>query len=315
MSVSVLLLTFLLYCDRAWSLYQLEYTIDVHADGSATWTIEHSFPDGEDALFRQLSDYRYFSETFIENVKSLVNLTRKKVDRTGNMTVETFVMKVVEAPYDIVQYRFYWRGFAEIDGTRIRIGDVFEVEGLFLQGDGKVNILYPSDYEIETVSPPPDEESSQRLTWYGTARFETGEPKIVLKEKTVFGFMEISKDVFFVSLMAFVGIGFISLYYYFFKLRKRKPTSARAPFPSEVPKIEDDEEKIISLLEAAGGSLWQSTLVHQCGFSRSKTSKLLKAMENDGKIRRKATGREKMVMLIKQPEEFEETKRKERAQP
>jgi hypothetical protein len=308
-----LFLTFFLWCEKAWSVYQIEYTIEIDKNGSATWTIEYSFPDGQDATFRQLSDYGYFSDTFVKNVKSLVNATREKVNR-ANMTVEKFVMKV-SGDQDVMQYKFYWREFAETDGTSIRIGDVFEVEGLFLQGEGKVNIVYPPNYVVESVSPRPDEESGQRLIWYGTAYFKIGEPRIVLREKTAFGFTEIIQENAFViaGTIALVGAGSISFYYYFFKLRKKgmkEPAIAKTRFPPEVPRIEDDEEKIINLLRAAGGSLYQSTLADHCGFSRSKTSKLLKTMENAGKIRREEKGREKVVTLIERNEES-----KERTQP
>jgi hypothetical protein len=289
-------------------MYRIEYVIEINENGSASWTIEFSFPEGQDATFKQLSDYRYFSDTFVKNVKSLVNTTKEKVNR-ANMTAEKFIMKV-SGDQNVVQYKFYWREFAETDGTSIKIGDIFEVEGLFFQGDGKVNIVYPSNYVVESVSPTPDEESGQRLIWYGTVYFKTGEPKIVLKEKTAFGFTEvIQKNAFIiVSAMALVGAGFTSFYYYFFKSRKKgikEPAIIKTSFP-DVPEIEDDEEKIIILLKTAGGSLYQSTLADLCGFSRSKASKLLKTMENAGKIRREEKGREKVVILIERNEESQE---------
>ena len=62
--------------------------------------------------------------------------------------------------------------------------------------------------------------------------------------------------------------------------------------------MEDDEEKVVNLLKAAGGSLYQSAIADQCGFSRSKASKLLALMERKRKIRREKKGREKLVTLI-----------------
>jgi hypothetical protein len=299
------------------SVYQLEYTITVHADGSATWIIEYFFREGQnEAFFSEVSDYRYFTDVFIRNVKTLVNLAKEETNRV-NMTVKKFVMKVSEDPYKVVQYRFYWREFAELEDASIKIGDVFEVEGLFLEGDGKVNIVYPSGYVVESVSPQPDVESSRRLTWYGTAYFKTGEPRIVLQRRTALGFAEIIEKnaSAIVSAIVLVGVGSTSIYLYLFKLRKkeiRKQRTIGVPFSIEACGIEDDEEKIINLLKTAGGSLYQSKIADRCGFSRSKTSKLLKAMEESGKIRREVKGREKVVTLIEQIEGSGKTKPKER---
>jgi len=280
---------------------QLEYTIEVYADGSAAWIIEHRFLKGEnESFFAQLSNPIYFSDVFIENVKSLVNATRENTGRT-NMTVEDFVMTAtVLGSYSVVKYQFNWKGFAETEGARIKIGDVFMVDGLFLYGEGTVKMLYPSEYIVESVSPNPHVESNQTLTWYGIEDFGLGEPKIVLgKEKAASGFLEILKANIpvIVSLIALVGVSSISLY--FFKLRKKEISRAKAPMPPGVPlRMEDDEEKVINLLRAAGGSLYQSIIADQCGFSRAKASKLLATMEKKGKIRRAEKGREKVVTLI-----------------
>lgn len=297
----LLFLTIFLFCEKAWSIYQLEYRIEVQADGSATWTIKHVFPKGQDgSMFRQLSNPAYFSDIFVENVKSLVNATKQKTYRT-DMIVENFAMTVIPSGnYSVVKYRFCWRGFAETEDTRIKIGDVFEVAGLFLYEEGTVYIAYPLGYTIESVSPRPDAESDQTLTWYGISYFGTGEPKILLREKAASGLMETLKEnaLIILSLIALLGVGSISLYY--FGSRRKERIGTKAPVPPNLLGIQDDEEKVVGLLEAAGGSSYQSTIADHCGFSRSKTSKLLAAMERKGKIRRKKKGREKVVTLIKE---------------
>lgn len=312
----LLLLDVLLFSGTVKGAHQLEYRIKVHADGSATWIIKHRFLKGEDeTLFRQLTDPTYFNNTFVKNIKSLVNAAAEKTRRM-NMSVKDFVMTVsVLGSYSLVKYQFYWIEFAGTENSRIKIGDVFEVEGLFLYGEGTTNIVYSFEYFVENVSPRPHDESNQTLTWYGIKDFGPGEPKIVLREKGTYGFMEIiqANVILIFGSIAIVGVGSISLYYYFFKARKKvvkELAGTQAPVPSEVPKIQDDEKKIIDLLEAAGGSLYQSIIADQCGFSRSKTSKLLKAMENCGKIRREEKGREKVVTLIGEAKGFEKTKRR-----
>ncbi len=291
-------LTVLIPVSTVSGAYQLEYRIEVRADGSATWIVEHVFVKGQDeAMFAQLSNPIYFSDNFVENIKSLVNATKEETDRM-NMAVEDFVMMVnVSGSYSIVKYQFHWSEFGETEDTQIEIGDVFEVEGLFLYGEGTVNIEYPTEYMIKGVSPRPNEKSGQTLTWYGTRDFETGEPRIVLKEKAASGFIEIAKEnaLTIASLIALVGVSSISVYY--FRLRKKEAVVAKPPMPPSVLGIEDDEEKVVNLLRAAGESMYQSAIADHCNFSRSKTSKLLTAMEAKGKIKREKRGRERVVTL------------------
>ncbi len=83
-------------------------------------------------------------------------------------------------------------------------------------------------------------------------------------------------------------------------MRKKEVVVAKPPVPPSVLGIEDDEEKVVNLLRAAGGSMYQSTIADHCEFSRSKTSKLLTTMENKRKIRREKKGREKVVTLIEE---------------
>jgi len=297
----------LLFSGTVRAAYQLEYRIEIHPDGSATWVIEHRFVKGEDeALFRQLSDPTYFSETFVKNIKSLVRSATEETGR-GNMTVRNFVMTAsVSGNYSFVKYQFYWTEFAETENSRVEIGDVFEVNGVFLYGEGTVKIVYPSDYIAESVSPRPHADSNQTITWYGIEDFGTGEPNVVLREKATFGFVDVIKENAFIigGLITLIGVGSTSLYY--FKMRKKEMkeiVSAQAPVPPSILGI-DDEESVINLLRAAGGSLYQSNIADQCRFSRSKTSKLLATMESKGKIRREEKGREKVVTLIEQVKEF-----------
>jgi len=296
----LLFLTILVSCERVWGTYQLEYRIDVYADGSAAWVIEHRFLKGEnESLFAQLSSPAYFSDVFIKNIKLLVNATKEKTGRT-NMAAEKFVLTAsVLGSYSVVKYEFDWKGFANIEDTRIKVGDVFTVKGLFLYGDGTVRIVYPSDFIVESVSPSPHEESDQTLIWYVTEDFKLGEPSIVLgQEKAASGLLETmtANAPIFASLITLAGVSSISLYY--LKSRKKERMSAKTPVPPTILGIEDDEDKVVKLLRVAGGSLYQSTIADQCGFSRAKASKLLATMEKDGRIRRMEKGREKVVTLV-----------------
>jgi len=152
----LLFCSFFLFDSIVLGSHELEYRIDVQVDGSAGWVIEHRFlleSEEDEMMFKQYSNWTYFSEYLIKNIKSFVNSVSLKTTR--NMTAENFKMTVdVFDSYRVVRYEFDWISFAEEAGSHIKIGDVFELEGLFLYGDGTLNMTYPTDYIVEIVSPP-----------------------------------------------------------------------------------------------------------------------------------------------------------------
>jgi len=289
----LIFIAFQLQCQLAQGAYQLEYTIEVYADGSAMWFIEQKGIGIQPSF-----------ETFCQKVDLILEKAMVKTSR--NMAAKGLSMMAnLSGSYSVIRYMFLWENFSVVvENSCIKVGDIFEVENFFdnLYGDGSVYIKYPQQYVVESVSPTPHEQdnSSRILKWYGIEDFKIGEPKIVLKEKSAAsGFLDIiSKNaILIVSILVICG-GSIGLYYLKFRRKKEK-----APEVLEAPKplgIEDDEEKIINLLRSAGGSLYQSAITEQCGFSRSKTSKLLKAMEDKGKIKREEKGREKIVTLLEE---------------
>ncbi|MEM2912700.1 MAG: cohesin domain-containing protein [Candidatus Bathyarchaeia archaeon] len=106
-----------------------------------------------------------------------------------------------------------------------------------------------------------------------------------------------------VSVVVFVGIIFAGMW--LFKFRKKRKAMPTFPVSSLISELEDDEKKIVNLLKSAGGRLLQSSIAEQLKFSRAKTSKLLKIMEDKGKIRREQKGREKIVTLQEKGEKSE----------
>lgn len=312
----LLFCSFFLFDSIVLGSHELEYRIDVYVDGSARWVIEHRFlleSEDDETLFKQYSNWTYFSEYLIKNVKALVNSVSLKTAR--NMTVENFKMTVdVFDSYRVVRYEFDWIRFAEETGSRIKIGDAFEVEGLFLYGDGTLNMTFPTDYMVEIVSPEPSDESEGTLKWNRVEDFGRGQPTVVFGERVPSALDTLKPYVpVILVIVALAGTGSIGMWFY--RFRKKKKREAIGPVPSVPPAtlgIVDDEEKVVTLLRSAGGRLFQSTLTDQCGFSRSKTSKLLSSMEEKRKIRRQKKGREKVVILISEFNESERPKNEER---
>ena len=111
-----------------------------------------------------------------------------------------------------------------------------------------------------------------------------------------------------VGVVAVGGASFSGWWFF----RHRKKGKPKPIVQAERPAIEaeDDEERVIRLLRASRGSLYQATITERCGFSKTKTSLLLTTMERKGIVRRKKKGRNKLVTLIEnaslQPETTDE---------
>jgi len=271
----------------------------VRVDGSAYWIIEQKGIGVQPSF-----------ETFCQKVDLI--LEEAKVKTARNMAAEGLSMIAnLSGSYAVIKYQFLWKNFSVVESSRIKIGDIFEVENFFekLYGNGEVRLKYPSEYTIEGVSPSPHEQepTTPMLVWYGIEDFKIGEPKIVLREKSsATGLLEmISQNWILIIILAALLISGGSVGFYYFKHQKltlRRPIefeSSKVQVPLEV---EDAEQKIVNLLRAAGGSMYQSKIAEKCGFSRAKASKLLKVMENKAVIKREQKGREKIVTLIKEAE-------------
>ncbi len=283
-----------LICPIVLGDHQLAYRVRIEIDGSAAWVIEERFLTGESP---QPSPQMF--DTFINNVKSLVDSAEQIAER--DMFAESFAMTVnVSGSYTIVKYQFRWLAFAQINTSRIMIGDVFEVAGLFLLGEGTVNVEYPTNYVVESVSPQPHAQSARTLTWWGIQDFKLGEPNVVFVEHGTLDIISVLREnaPLILGTVVLAGIGVTGLYHFRFrkKSRKEKPIDEYSMLPRDLD-AEDNEEKILNLLKAAGGRLPQSVIARQCKFSKAKTSILLAKMEKSGTVKRYEKGREKVVVL------------------
>ncbi len=293
----LIVIAIILSCQIVRAANHLEYTIKIQADGSAFWVIEQ----------RGIGIQSSF-DSFRQKVNLILEEARAKTSR--NMTAESLSMnESVSGSYHIIRYMFKWVNFSVIENSRIKIGDVFKVENFFenLYGNGEVRIEYPSEYIIESVTPAPhyQDPAANMLGWYGIEDFKTGEPRIIFKEKSSPpGFLEIiGKNWILVIILTALLLsgGYIGVYYYRrHKLMSKEKMEFKRHEVKSPAEIEDAEETILNLLRAAGGTMYQHKIAEACGFSRAKTSKLLKVMESKGIVKRKQKGREKLVTLMEE---------------
>lgn len=273
---------------------RIEYSVQVTSDGSAVWIIKQTG-----------TDIQFSPDTLDEFQNKVTSLVESAKNETGRdmATNATSITFTPSGAYVVIEYRFYWVNFSEIQDSKIIVGDVFQVKKVFseLYGDGEVHITYPPEYVVETVLPPPNEydTSSQTLVWIGTLNFNEGQPSIILKEKSAStGLVDLLGQNMLVIISIIMVSSGLSLGLYTFKrYRRGKNENAKKPESLGFPRMESDEDKIVNLLKSSGGSMYQSAITDQCKFSKAKTSQLLAAMENNGIVKRHKKGRDKIVVL------------------
>jgi uncharacterized membrane protein len=287
------LISLFLLCRTAYCETTIVYNIQIKNDGSAAWT-----------LIQDVGLNGSNNTTWQQFQNKVTSLMEKAQDKTGReMSVEIESMTISRSgSYAVVEYSFVWENFSETVNAKITIGDVFQVGNFFnqLYGDGEVNMTYPPEYTIETVSPQPYEryDSSQTLIWVGTADF-TNTTNIVLEQKvSTPGLLDALQQnaIIILSLIAIVSASLVGFYIFGYRQKREKEASAKTEIPG-LQGIESDEEKIVTLLRDSGGSLYQSTITDRCRFSKAKTSQVLSILESKGILRREKKGRQKVVTL------------------
>jgi uncharacterized membrane protein len=273
----------------------VEYQIQIDNEGSGIWVIRQTgteIPSSIDTLTE-----------FRSRVVSLVTAAENRTERPMAAKEDEFSLTFnYSGSYVIVEYRFYWQNFSKIGDTSIIIGDVFQVQNFFSQlyGDGTVYVTYPSQYVVETVSPPPSkrDDSAQALEWPGTLDFKQ-EVRIVLEKSTSSGLIEILlQNAVLIGSLAVAIVGSSVEIYAFRRRRKKEPGPAGQALPQSPLDLESDEEKVVKMVKSSGGRVYQSAVTDHFKFSKAKTSQLLSALEHKGIVKRYRQGRDKIVVLV-----------------
>jgi uncharacterized membrane protein len=290
--VMISLISLFLPCRIAYCESTVGYNIQIKNDGSSAWTLIQNV-----GINGSIDTWQQFQN-------KVMSLAEKAQIKTGReMSVEFEFMTISQSgSYAVIEYSFNCRNFSKTENAKITIGDVFQVENFFhqLYGDGEINMTYPLEYTIETVSPKPYErdDSRQTLMWVGTADF-TNNTNIVLEEKaSTPGLLDVLQQnaIIIVTLIAMVSGSLVVFYLFRYRQKRGRQAAAKPEIPSLL-EIESDEEKIVKLLRHSGGSLYQSMITDRCRFSKAKTSQVLSILESKGIVHRHKKGRQKVVTL------------------
>lgn len=279
--------------------YPTTFKIEVRDDGSAIWIVEYrsSLDTAEEEnFFRQyISQFENLKDDYLENFSNeMTSLVQRASIVTGrsmeakNFDISVGILETATGKFGIIKYQFEWVNFAKLEEGRIIIGDVFEA-GLYLYKDDALVILYPSGYTVDTALPTPDDTRGPELIWYGQRDFGSGEPRVVLGKPTAFPLLWVIAGI--VVLAVAIGVAF-----WFRKMRVPHKVEEERPLVEELV-TKTDVERVVDLLKEARGKLYQSDIMKKTGFSKPKTSVLLKSMEEAGTIERTRMGRKNLVVL------------------
>jgi len=295
-NICIIFLIFTAIADAAPENYRTTYTIDIKENGSAIWNVEYR------TLLTTTEDFNSF-DNYSKQLKSVyipefMELMQRSASEAASATSRdmvardfagnTSIQSTPTGKYGIVSFSFTWTHFATLDP--LNIGDVF-AGGLYLSKDNTLIIKYPSGFTVEDVTPKPDQ-SRDELIWYGLRSFEAGEPRIILS-KPAFPW---GTAVIIVAAIAVI----VAAGSYFIKRRKEDKTDPQPAQNMEITEIEmmDVEERILKLLRAGGGELYQSEIGRQLDLPKSSVSSALNQLNDRKLILKIKKGRENLIRLV-----------------
>lgn len=275
--------------------YKTTYTmVDVHDDGSATWTMGHRIAlatqEDEAAFIKYMEEFEAIEGTYVAEFSNRINqIIREAEAATGrgmmakNFDISHEVIDTAIGRFGVIKYQFDWIGFAEVKDEDVIMGDVF-VDGFFLSRDDALTIRPPYNYKVDSVIPSPDVTRDDELIWYGLRDFDQGEPSVVMTPKP---------PVFLpIWIFGIIAVLVVVIGAFIYKKKFTKP-----PEITEDEIMKSDEDRVIELLREAGGSAYQSTIVKKTGFSKSKVSAILNSLKQEGTIQKIKKGGENLIRL------------------
>lgn len=283
--------------------------ITVHDDGDATWLVEYRIrldTENRTEAFESLkddieADPASYRGVFADRIRRTIAQAENETGRSmalRNVTVDTHREELQN--FGVIRYRFMWTNFGVHDEDRILVGDA--ISGLFVDRDTTLIIRWPSRYTVHSVMPQPDKVRENELVWTGPIDFNPDEPRLTLKladEATGTTAGETTSPDIGSSpplLPALVGLVLVGAAVTAAVMARRKGLwDGTTPL---VDPLMSDEEQVIALLEANDGRLKQQRIATEFDWTDTKTSRVVGALREQGRVETFRIGRENAVTLI-----------------
>lgn len=282
-------------------------TIEVQENGNAFWNIEKRLPLTSQAAIddwkefiqkgqdpeqyrNDISDFGTRIEWFLLSAEKYSNRSMRAV----NFNISYDTTKTLSGDFGIIRYSFEWKKFSRVESEKIFIGDIFS-EGMLLSSDNVLIIKIPEGYDVISTSPNFDKRDGNRLIWDGTLyrNFGKGEPALVLSRPAN------SMGIWLMlGILAALTVGSSMIF-----LRKKRAASSETESQDIYPAMTEEdlqyEERIEQILIKSGGQAYQSDIVKEIGYSKSKISLVLAKMKQDGQILKIRRGKENLIRLVR----------------
>lgn len=299
--------------------------IEVAADGDATWVLQVRTRLADDDA---VEGYEAFQASFRENRSAYLDPYRSRMgslvadagNRTGrsmdarNFTASTTI-QTVPRRWGVVTYEFTWTNFARQRGDALLVGDVFE-NGMFIAENDTLQLVAPEGHVATSVEPEPDERGEERLVWTGRRDFAHEQPGATFEPAAdrpssgdeLGNGLVVGGLLGGLAVLAAVGFAYRT---YGGGLGDRggpddpEPAADAAESTSttedaEPAEIVSDEERVRRLLAEAGGRRKQSEIVEEVDWSKSKVSRVIARLEDEGVVSKVRIGRENVVELTEE---------------
>jgi hypothetical protein len=315
------------------------YTVDVHESGNATWTVELRYRlIGEDEIssFEGIQeDFEEGNLTVFEGIEEEIRpFAEEAANQTGrSMSLSDFnrdveMKETLTLTEGVVSVSFNWSNFAAVNGSVVRVGDIFAGGGLALTEDERFVVERVDSLPVHSAAPEPDIEDGSRLVWDGERFFEEGQPRIVFGEPpeasgnggdgggegqdgnssgegTGDGGPPTTAAViagFLVLVSGFAGGFYLSRSGFMRGDGSEGDGGAATEAETAATEAENgdlltDEDRVVRILRGNGGKMKQAEIVEQTDWSKSKVSMLLSDMEDSGTISKLRLGRENVIEL------------------
>jgi len=307
--------------------------VELAANGSATWTLQirtrlATEADVEEyrtfqASFREnTSEYLGAFERRMTGVVANADGQFPREMRATNFEASTAIQEVPQR-WGVVTYEFTWHGFAAAEDDRVVVGDVF-AGGFFIDDDDVLEIVAPPEYAVAETDPAPDESRADAAEWHGREDFADGRPHLVAERTdsgagATGGLDPLGPAVVGVAvlLVVVVAAGAVGLrdgsVGPVAALRRRfgahgndargtgaaddeaAVTDQAAGACGDGDPLLTDADRVEALLAERGGRVKQSDIVDELGWSKSKGSRVLSSMAEEGRIRKLRIGRENII--------------------
>ena len=304
--------------------------IVVHENGSATWTLQirtRLATDESEAEYRTFQDRfrentsRYLGD-FRESITGIVDNARVVTGRemsASGFRASTSIQSIPRR-WGIVTFAFRWDGFAATTGDRLVVGDVFE-GGLFIAESDSIEVVAPDGYRIASADPTADEAGGDVVTWVGREDFADGRPRVVVEPSGPAGAEFLPSPVLLGGAVVLVLGGLVALGYRRYggprgggtvpwtgaaEESAGDPTSSGDPTSTGGEVLMADEDYVREALAERGGRMRQKAIAEALDWSRSKTSRVLGRMAEDGQVEKLQLGRENVIALPEETDAAEE---------